>query len=109
MAPSRGYISASGDLFGLKLTEDIEQKLRKTMLVLFGHQAGFTQLFLAQLEKAIFTKQHFIELLCVRINVVGLFYRSVKILAPTHFLLIISHNSRIMLRKHLFYYSFPCS
>jgi len=60
-----GSNSASGDLFGLKLTEDIEQKLRKTMLALFGHQAGFTQvtkkkwLFLAQLEKAIFTKQHF--------------------------------------------------
>jgi len=32
MAPSRGYNSASGDLFGLKLTENIEQKLRKTML-----------------------------------------------------------------------------
>jgi len=35
------------------------------MLVLFGHQAGFSQvmrikrLFLAQLEKAIVTKQHF--------------------------------------------------
>jgi len=65
MAPSRGYNSASGDLFGLKLTEDIEQKLRKTVLALFGHQAGFTQvtrikgLVLAQLEKAIVTKQHF--------------------------------------------------
>jgi len=43
MAPSRGYNSASGDLFGLKLTEDIGQKLRKTMLALFDHQAGFTQ------------------------------------------------------------------
>jgi len=58
MAPSRGYNSASGDIFGLKLTENIEQKLRKTMLALFCHQASFTQLFLAQLEKAIVTKQH---------------------------------------------------
>jgi len=61
-APSRGYNSAFGDLFGLKLTGDIEQKLRKTMLVLLGHQTGFTRikgLFLAQLEKAIVTKQHF--------------------------------------------------
>jgi len=65
MAPSRGYNSASGDLFSLKLTEDIEQKLRKTMLTLFDHQAGFTQVtmdkraVLAQLEKVIVTKQHF--------------------------------------------------
>jgi len=43
MAPSRGYNSASGDLFGLKLTEDMGKKLRKIMLALFGHQAGFTQ------------------------------------------------------------------
>jgi len=46
----------------LKLTEDIEQKLRKTMLALFGHQAEVTRikrLFLGQFEKAIFTKQHF--------------------------------------------------
>jgi len=42
MAPSRGYNSASGDLFRMKLTEDIEQKLGKTMQVLFGHKAGFT-------------------------------------------------------------------
>ena len=62
MAPSRGYNSASGDLFHMKLTEDIEQKLGKTMQALFGHNAGFTQvtrikrLFLAQLEKAIVTK-----------------------------------------------------
>jgi len=32
-----GYNSASGTLFRLKLTEDIEQKLRKTMLALFDH------------------------------------------------------------------------
>jgi len=43
MAPSRGYNSASGTLFRMKLSEDIEQKLRKTMLVLCGHQSGFTQ------------------------------------------------------------------
>jgi len=43
MALSRGYNSASGTIFRMKLTEDIEQKLRKTMLVLFGHQSGFTQ------------------------------------------------------------------
>jgi len=49
----------------MKLLEDIEQKLRKTMLALFGHQSGFTQvtriirLFMAQLEKTIVTKQHF--------------------------------------------------
>jgi len=65
MAPSRGYNSISGTLFRLKLTEDIDQKLRKTMLALFDHQSGFTQvtrikrLFLAQLEKTIVTKQHF--------------------------------------------------
>jgi len=39
MAPSRGYNSASGTLFCLKLPEDIEQKLRKTMLALFDHPA----------------------------------------------------------------------
>jgi len=56
---------ASGALFRMKFSEDIEQKLRKTMLALFGHQSGFTQvtrikqLFLAQLEKTIVTKQHF--------------------------------------------------
>jgi len=43
MTPSRGYNSASDTLFRLKLTEDIEQKLRKTMLALFDHQSGFTQ------------------------------------------------------------------
>jgi len=66
MAPSRGYYSASGTLFRLNLTEDIEQKLRKTMLAaLFDHQSVFTQvtrikrLFLVQLEKTIVTKQHF--------------------------------------------------
>jgi len=58
MAPSRGHNSASGDLLGLKLTEGIEQKLRKTMLALFGHQAGFTVTRIKRL-KAIFTKQHF--------------------------------------------------
>jgi len=31
MAPSRGNNSASGTLLRLKLTEDIEQKLRKTI------------------------------------------------------------------------------
>jgi len=62
MAPSKGYNLASGILFHMKLTEDMEQKLRKTMLALFGHQSGFTQvkrLFLAQLVKTIVTKQHF--------------------------------------------------
>jgi len=34
--------AASGALFRMKLSEDIEQKLRKTMLELFGHQSGFT-------------------------------------------------------------------
>jgi len=56
------YNSASGTLFRLKLTEDIEQKLKKTMLALFDHQSVFTQikrLFLVQLEKTIVTKQHF--------------------------------------------------
>jgi len=61
----RGYNSASGDLFRMKLTEDIEKKIGNTMQVLCGHKAGFTQvtrikrLFLAQLEKTIVTKQHF--------------------------------------------------
>jgi len=65
MVPSKGYNLASGALFHMKLTEDIEQKLRKTMLALFGHQSGFTQvkrikrLFLAELEKTIVTKRHF--------------------------------------------------
>jgi len=66
MAPSRGYNLASGTLFRMKLTVDIEQKLRKTMPALFGHQSGFIQvtrikrLFLAQLKKTIVTKQqHF--------------------------------------------------
>jgi len=64
MAPSKGYNSASSDLFRMKLTEDIEQKIGNTMQVLFGHNAGCTQvtrikrLFLAQLEKTIVTKQH---------------------------------------------------
>jgi len=64
-APSKGYNSASGALFCMKLSEDIEQKLRKTMLALFDHQSGFTQvtrikrLFLAKLKKTIVTKQHF--------------------------------------------------
>jgi len=63
LAPSRGYNSASGALFRMRLTEDIEQKLGKTMQALFGHKDGFTQitrikrLFLAQLEEAIVTKQ----------------------------------------------------
>jgi len=56
------------------------------MLALFGHQAGFTQvtrikqLFLAQLEKVFFTKQHFRTAVCrcVCINVVGLFYRTFR-------------------------------
>jgi len=61
MAPSRGYNLASGTLFRLKLTEDIEQKLRKTMLALFDHQSGFTQVIRTQLEKTIVTKQHFIN------------------------------------------------
>jgi len=26
----------------MKLTEDLEQKLKKIMLALFGHQSGFT-------------------------------------------------------------------
>ena len=30
-APSRGYNSASGDSFHMKLTQDIKQKLGKTM------------------------------------------------------------------------------
>jgi len=33
------YNSASGDLFDMKLIEDIEQKLAGK---LFGHKAGFT-------------------------------------------------------------------
>jgi len=41
VAPSRGYNSASGALFRMKLSEDIAQKLRKTMLALFGHQSGY--------------------------------------------------------------------
>jgi len=41
MAPSRGYNLASGTLFCMKLSEDIEQKLRKTMLALFNHQFGY--------------------------------------------------------------------
>ena len=46
----------------MKLTEDIEQKLGKTMQALFGYNAGFTKvtkikrLFLAQLEKTIVPK-----------------------------------------------------
>jgi len=57
MAPSRGYNSVSGTLFRMKLTEDIKQKLRKTMLALFDHQSGFTlitrikQLFWLNLRK----------------------------------------------------------
>jgi len=49
----------------MKLSEDIEQKLRKTMLALFGNQSGFTQvtrikqLFLAQFEKTIDTSVGF--------------------------------------------------
>jgi len=63
MGPSKGYNLASGTLFHMKLTGDIEQELRKTMLASFGHQSGFTQvkrikrLFLAQLEKTIVPKQ----------------------------------------------------
>ena len=34
--------SASGDLFHMKLTEDIEEKLGKTLQALSGHKAGFT-------------------------------------------------------------------
>jgi len=65
--PSGGHNLVSGTLFRVKGTEDIEQNLRKTMLVLFGHQSGFTrqvtriktaQCF-GQLEKTIVTKQHF--------------------------------------------------
>jgi len=51
MAPSKGYNLTSGTLFRMKLTEDIEKKLRKTTLALFGHQSGFTRikwLFFAQ-------------------------------------------------------------
>jgi len=49
----------------MKLSEDIKQKLRKTMLALFGHQSGFTIRaskiygFTKILEKTIVTKQHF--------------------------------------------------
>jgi len=62
LAPSRGCNSASGALFRMRHTEDIEQKLGKTMQALFGHKDGFTRikrLFLAQLEVTIVTKQHF--------------------------------------------------
>jgi len=36
-------ISASGTLFHMKLIEDIEKKLIKIILALFGNQSGFIQ------------------------------------------------------------------
>jgi len=60
--PSRGYNSASGTLFHMTLTEDKEQKLRKTMLdytVISLQVTRIKWLFLAQLKKRIVTKQHF--------------------------------------------------
>ena len=46
MAPSGRYNSASGDLFRMKLAEDIEKKLGKTMQALFACKAGFVQFWL---------------------------------------------------------------
>jgi len=51
MAPSRGYNLASGTLFRMKLTEEIEQKLKRTMLALFGEVTRIKRLFWAQLKK----------------------------------------------------------
>ena len=69
MAPSRGHNSTSGDLFHMKLTKNIEQKLGKTIQALFAYKAawflprlhgqklGLLSVWLNWLEKAIVTKQ----------------------------------------------------
>jgi len=53
MVSSRGYNLASGTLFHMKLTGDIEQNFGKTMQVLFGDQVSYKNktTFGAQLKK----------------------------------------------------------